>query len=114
MAKASKIAHIIEEAGKANTPDPFHRRKPITTTNSHASFLPLDDGSNPNNGMTKAEFAAIHFVAAHLTAHGRMPDKQQLQILGELAVDLLDKTMAVVCEPRNGDDEPADETNFEQ
>ncbi len=68
-----------------------------TLTNSRASFLPLDDGRNDSNGLTKGEFAIIQFVSAHLQAHGKYPDREQLISLGELAVHVLDTIMAIVA-----------------
>jgi hypothetical protein len=56
-----------------------------------AAFPQFNDEGIFNAGMTKAEFATVHFVAAHLHAHGKYPMKDQLMSLGELSLQIFDR-----------------------
>src|SRR5579863_9396858 len=57
--------------------------------NSKTSIFPLPY-VDQEKGITKVEYATIEFVAAHLKAHGKYPDVQQVRALAELAIYVLD------------------------
>lgn len=60
--------------------------------NSQTSSVPSQDANDWSfkGGMTKAEYATIHFVAAHIKAHGSFPTRQQSDSIATLAINILD------------------------
>lgn len=52
--------------------------------------------------FTPLTYAVVHFVSAHLSAHGKMPNKDQVSALIEFAGDV----MAQVSLFEIGDEEP--------
>jgi hypothetical protein len=60
--------------------------------NSQKNALPLYDveADCVLTGMTKAEYATIHFIAAHLHSHGKYPTAPQAMSLAALAINTLD------------------------
>jgi hypothetical protein len=58
----------------------------LQTSNAELSCWPMDSDAK---GLTKAEYAMIHFVAAHLGAHGKYPTPEQLAALSDLSYYLL-------------------------
>lgn len=46
-------------------------------------------------GMTKTEYATVHFIAAHLQAHGSYPLPNQSLALAELAVYIFDTAIPI-------------------
>jgi len=61
------------------------------------SIFPLP-AVGQENGITKVEYATIEFVAAHLKAHGKYPDPDQLRALAELAIYVLDVSIPVAAD----------------
>lgn len=65
--------------------------------NSKTSIFPLPS-VDQEKGITKIEYATIEFVAAHLKAHGKYPDPDQVANLVELAAWILDHAIPRVLE----------------
>lgn len=84
--------------------------------NSRATAFPnFNEQGIFNAGMTKAEYAMVHFVTAHLQAQGKYPTKEQLVALGELAVHAFDTIIVIVCPDPKGifeDEDFEDPDNF--
>jgi hypothetical protein len=65
-------------------------RATVTRPSAGLAFPCFDEEGIFNSGMTKAEYATIRFVAAHLQAHGTYPAAQQVDALCALAIKTLD------------------------
>jgi hypothetical protein len=76
-----------------------------------AAFPQFNEQGIFQPGMTKTEYATVQFIAAWVQAHGKMPSRDEMQQLTELAILSLNSWIGFVSDAMQHQDRP--EHNFD-